>query len=1050
MSRIQISIRDLRKTPLNLKTGERHTIILTGFEGSILEMEDLHFHHDSAVLLPDPTCNDSDASEDGDIEGNGSGNDDGTDPQQRITGLAVLRACYMFASDNPAQRMLIAGHADSSGGSADYNFHISKLRADNVLCALTGDRAEWVKIADKKHKVKDYQLILRWASYTYGWDCHPGAIDDEAGPITEAAVRGFQKRYNVEFPNTSIAVDGVVGAETWGAFFDLYMRELVELMDTDADGLQKARGSLQFVDAGRKTIGCGASHPISSVADASKRAPIFSKATQKVLLAEGYRSSLNRRVEILFFAPGQEPQLSCDADEKCQPAKCEIYGGCYTLVHIPCEGALKPRLVSRLAIDWLEQATNKIDENEFLAWASTVFGSDIPLAAYRAWRADLVAGNQNPPHIRLVDASVLGDNSGDYNDDTEEIRIVKNLPLKAETSPSDAAKLFLILLHEFGHHIDNLLRRRYTDPPVDGDAPGEEGAVFAFGIAGMNQHETDHQIFATYIHGGESHKLQLSYPEFHQAVKDYIADPDKQNQAKQNNVEGFSEGRGRPESNFFGHRSIEDGLAEADPVFFSSLVRDRIYFGNWERDYSQFCGSATLRALQILEGPLATTKAKNLSRCAITEYLDRKAKAEFPTIQPTHVTMANLGVYRPEEHVDNPQGLEDGRSVDPAFRPAVRKIEYAVDPVSGIKNYIAHDGQDWATSTGYVRQSLVGAFAAGPSSEGFRLFGQALHVVEDLYAHSNFIELTLIHLGHSLVFPWVGVNSALTVRGDQRFPLVTGVFGYIDAMVSLLSSIGEAFAPPVVCEGKVFSKTSVEVLTLLLNALANSSAMEGLLVPLIEPLQVNKDAIGKDFTDFSKALCDASETSKSWIKRKLGAVLRAILRQLALFEIDFIKDIPTSDRTNPTHSMLAKDHPDHPLHAIAAACACTAAARIGLAMRNAWLAKMPWSSSGMPSPVDEAIRVATGFFIHPNDILLPSSDPCADLVLMIDAFARANPGVMSRLDVIGAVNTFRKHSEEERKELSLRADEMIEHDEDGANRALALLPDLDPKIWTTG
>jgi hypothetical protein len=1047
MSRTQISIRDLRKTPLTLKTGERHTIILTGFEGSILEMEDLHFHHDSAVLLPDPSCDDGDSDDD---DGDASDDGDPTLPQQRITGLAVLRACYVFAADNPAQRMLIAGHADSSGGSADYNFRISKLRANNVLCALTGDRVGWVKIADKKHKVEDYQQILLWASYAYGWDCNPGAIDDKAGPITEAAVRGFQKRYNVEFPDTPITVDGVVGAETWGAFFDLYMRELAELMDTDADGLQKARGNLQFVDAGRKTVGCGASHPIGSVADASKRAPIFSKDTRKVPLAEGYRSSLNRRVELLFFAPGQEPQLSCHADEKCKAAKCEIYGGCYTLVHIPCEGALNPRLVSRLALDWLEQAANKIDENEFLAWASTVFGSDIPLDAYRTWRADLVAGTLKPPHIRLVDAGVLGDEPGDYNDDTEEIRVVKDLPLKAETSPSDAAKLFLILLHEFGHHIDNLLRRRYTDPPVDGDAPGEEGAVFAFGIAGMNQHETDHQIFATYIHDGESHELQLSYPEFHEAVKDYIADPDKQNQAKQNNVEGFSEGRGRPESNFFGHRSIEDGLGKADPVFFSPLVRDCIYFGNWERDYSQFCGSATLRALQILEGPAALTKAKDLPRHAITEYLDRKAKAEFSTIQPTHVTMANLGVYRPEEHVDNPQGLKDDTDVDPAFRPAVDPLELLVDPDSGIKNYIANDGQGWKTSTGYVGQSLTAAFAAGPTSEGFRLFGQALHVVEDLYAHSNFIELTLIRLGHFHVFPWVGINSELTVHGDRRFPLVTGVFGYVDAMVSLLSSIGEAFAPTVACEGKVFSKTSVEVITLLLNTLANSSAMEGLLVPLIEPLHVNKDAIGKDLTDFSKALCDASEVSKSWIKRKLGAVLRATLGQLALFEIGFIKDIPTSGRTNPTHSMLAKDHPDHPLHAIAAACARTAAARVGLAMRDAWLARAPWASAGTPSPVDEAIRVATGFFIHPNDILLPSNDPCADLVLMIDAFAKANPGVISRLDAAGAVDTFRKHSEEERNELSLRADDMIDHDEEGADRSLALMPDLDPEIWSAG
>jgi hypothetical protein len=710
MSEIRVSIRDCRKTGLTLRTGERHKIILWGFNAGLLEMADVNFHRDSAVLLPDPFHDDS--------AGDDASGSEAKTPQQRITGLAVLRACYRFAADHPDQRVLIAGHADASGGSDDYNFRISKLRADSVLCALMGDRAGWVKVADKKHQVEDTQQILLWASHTYGWDCNPGAIDNKTGPITEAAVRGFQKRYNVEFPDTTITIDGIVGPQTWGAFFDLYMRELAELMDTDEAGLQEARGRIQFVDGARKSVGCGASQPMACAVDGSKSAP-KRKGTKRVPLV--YRSSVDRRVEILFFAPGDEPELFCHADQKCQPDKCEIYRGFFTLTVIPCD--LKPYLVSCFALDLLEQAANRIDENEFLAWASTVFGSDIPLDAYRAWRADVVAGKLEPPRIRLVEASVLGKHPGDYNNDIEEIRVVKDLPPAAETSPSDAAKLFLILLHEFGHHVDNLLRRRYSDPPVDGDAPGEEGAVFAYAIAGMNQHEADHQVFATYVHDGESHELQLSYPEFHQAVKDYVADPDQQDQAKQNNVEGFSEGRGRPDSNFFAHRSIEDGLGDADPIFFSPLVRDRIYFGNWERDYSQFCGSATLRALQIIEGPAALTKAKNLPRRALTEYLDRKAKAEFPTIQPTHVTTANLGVYRPEEHVDNPEGLKDDTGVDPAFRPKINPRELLIDSATGIKNDVAHDGQSWDTSTRYVSQSLEDAFAAGPTNEGFRLFG---------------------------------------------------------------------------------------------------------------------------------------------------------------------------------------------------------------------------------------------------------------------------------------------------------------------------------------
>ncbi len=693
-----------------------------------------------------------------------------------------------------------------------------------------------------------------------------------------------------------------------------------------------------------------------------------------------------------------------------------------------------PRLESRLPLDLLEEAAQKIEENEFLAWASSVFGSDIPLGAYRAWRKDLVGQKLEPPDIVLVPSGQMSGELGSYDNDRRQIRVTKGLPRKAETSPSDAASLFLVLLHEFGHHTDNLLRRSYSS--VEGDAPGEEGASFAFGISGLTQDESEQLSFAAYTRDGESRDLALSFPEFHSAVQDYIADPQAQADAKRNNVEGFSAGRGRPDSNFFAHRSIEDGLGAADSTFFTQRVRDLIYFGNWERDYSQLCGSAMIRALQIAEGPFPTPAMLALPRKAITDFLDRKAQEEFPNIQPTRVTTTNLGVYRPEEHVDNPQGLTDDRSVDHDFRGPIDPRELEVDPNTGIKNYIAHDGQGYATSTAYVSSSLTRALAAGLTPEGLRLLGQSLHTIEDLYAHSNFVELTLIRLGHRLVFPWVGLKSELVVHGDTRYPMVTGVFGFVDSLVSGLSSIGENLGPRLSCQGKVFSKQSVEALSLVLNALADAHSDDEM-IPMGEPIQVNQDILGAQLTDFSKWLCEASEGAKTWLKRKLGAVLKATLGELAIFESGFIQDIPNTGRTDPTHSMLSKDHPDHPLHPIAAACAKSAVAAVGLAMRDAWM--------GLRTPAD-AIAVATRFFIHPNDIPLVPGDPRADLVNQIDAFAKANPGVVAKLDAVGAYDTFRKHSDEERKELSMRADEMIDHDDESARRALALLPGLDPHI----
>lgn len=63
--------------------------------------------------------------------------------------------------------------------------------------------------------------------------------------------------------------------------------------------------------------------------------------------------------------------------------------------------------------------------------------------------------------------------------------------------------------------------------------------------------------------------------------------------------------------------------------------------------------------------------------------------------------------------------------------------------------------------------------------------GGALHTLEDLLAHSNWIELSLRKMGHNEVFCHVGDSATIKAPGGQRVPpLVTGtlviVSNYID------------------------------------------------------------------------------------------------------------------------------------------------------------------------------------------------------------------------------------------------------------------------------
>ncbi|KAL6168834.1 hypothetical protein ACJQWK_05202 [Exserohilum turcicum] len=171
------------------------------------------------------------------------------------------------------------------------------------------------------------------------------------------------------------------------------------------------------------------------------------------------------------------------------------------------------------------------------------------------------------------------------------------------------------------------------------------------------------------------------------------------------------------------------------------------------------------------------------------------------------VTAERLGCYRPEEHIDNPKDYadnEDARQYDPRLRGPVSEAELAVDPETGMKNYIANERGDWSTSSGYVKYSFARAihfgrlYTHGPDgqrgrdedlSEALRCLGQGLHCLEDYGAHTNYTELVLRELGYTNVFPHTGAETAINLHGKHTYPLVTGTFGGVDFFHSVL---GEA------------------------------------------------------------------------------------------------------------------------------------------------------------------------------------------------------------------------------------------------------------------
>src|SRR6185312_14031464 len=169
------------------------------------------------------------------------------------------------------------------------------------------------------------------------------------------------------------------------AFFDLYMAELAQLMGVKVDGLADFQSSLKFVDGSNEAVGCGAFHPLEKVASASSSAPRKAEDSKPPdPLTKSARNPSDRRVEIVFFKPADVPKLTCHASGSCKPDACEIYGGQFSLVHVPSEGLLKPRLTSRYALDLFEKTAAAIVRGEFVAWMSQIFGTDIPTTAYES------------------------------------------------------------------------------------------------------------------------------------------------------------------------------------------------------------------------------------------------------------------------------------------------------------------------------------------------------------------------------------------------------------------------------------------------------------------------------------------------------------------------------------------------------------------------------------------------------------------------------------------------------------------------------------------
>lgn len=235
-------------------------------QAHFLEMEDLVFSTDREILLP-----------------------------QSLGALIVL---VEFAREHPEKRILVAGHTDTVGSDA-HNTELSERRAQNVQLWLCGDVEGWAAHCQENFEIADFKAVHLWAHEHLGWSTNPGELDNEWHSKARVARDVFRSQCE-SLLEIELEHHVAQNEADWRAIHDLYSLIVSRYLDLEPESLLELRRTFTFTDP--SVLGCGEAFPRERAGE------------------DNVASSTNRRVEVLFFDPDEDPELSAE------PKGVKIYG----------------------------------------------------------------------------------------------------------------------------------------------------------------------------------------------------------------------------------------------------------------------------------------------------------------------------------------------------------------------------------------------------------------------------------------------------------------------------------------------------------------------------------------------------------------------------------------------------------------------------------------------------------------------------------------------------------------------------------------------------
>jgi Putative peptidoglycan binding domain/Heterokaryon incompatibility protein Het-C len=366
-----------------------------------------------------------------------------------------------------------------------------------------------------------------------------------------------------------------------------------------------------------------------------------------------------------------------------------------------------------------------------------------------------------------------------------------------------------------------------------------------------------------------------------------------------------------------GHERVErDALRAA--VGGDERVLRAIYFGNWQRDYSQF--------IPEWFGELGPRLGPFLGR-VMFDVLDVMAQSEFGQ----RLDPVRFGTYRWEEHIDNPRGF--GLALDPAgYRTISRRRP--VDEPNAHPDLWREDDRGilryFQLSRDYAVGRLGAALASRRGLRGYEHLGAALHTVEDLFAHSNFAEIAILALG-GRAEPMTGTIAATgePIRDRLgRYRLTTGVFLRKDS----ISSISKLLLAHV--EGVPSMPAAASITEVLVGRFLGptAQALYRRLVPRHSPQppgRLTQAVEERLLAPLRRAIADALHPALERYARQTGRE-----RYQGFVHGRPVVIVETS------HSLVAKDDTHRPYHPLARQLAGLAVAEIWHEIDRSWRAGM--------------------------------------------------------------------------------------------------------------